>query len=50
MDRKKWIAGAGAAALGMTAMLLKPKKKRRVRKAMRAFGAALDSVCDAMGW
>ena len=50
MGKRKWIAGAGAAALGLTAVLLKPKKTRRVKKALRAFGTALDSVCDAMGW
>ena len=50
MDRKTVTLGVmGAAAVGAAAMLMKPKKDRRVKKALRSVGAAVETISRMIG-
>ncbi len=46
--------GMGLAACGLGAMLLRPRKSRKMKsamgKALRTMSEVADSVSDAMGW
>ena len=46
--------GMGVAACGLGAMLLRPRKSRRVKsavgKTLRTMSELADSISDAMGW
>jgi gas vesicle protein len=56
MDKKNLTMGIGmgALAMGLGAMLLRPRKNRKVKsavgKALRTMSEVADSVSDAMGW
>ncbi len=42
--------GLGAAAVLGAAMLLRPTKNRRMKKAMKRMGKVVNTVSDLMGW
>ena len=50
MDRKTIAMGVmGMAAVGAAAMLLTPRKDRRMKKALKTVGKAVDSISDMIG-
>ena len=50
MNRKNITMGmAGLAAVGAAAMLMMPKKSRRVKKALKSVGAAVDTISHMIG-
>ena len=50
IDRKTVTAGlVGMAAVGAAAMLRMPKQERRVKKALKTVGAAVDSISRMIG-
>ena len=50
MDRKTVTLGVmGAAALGTAAMLMMPKKNRRMKKALKSVGAAVETISRMIG-
>ncbi len=40
---------AGAAVIGAAALLMAPKKSRRVKKALRTVGNAIDTISGMIG-
>ena len=50
MNRNTMALGLGAAAVTAAAMLLRPTKNRRMKKAMKHMGRAVRTVSDLMGW
>ena len=50
MNKNSMAMGLGAAAVVTAAMLLRPTKNRRMKKAMRHMGRAVRTVSDLMGW
>ncbi len=52
MERNPFVVGIGmgmAAAAGI-AMLIRPRKNRQMRKAVKTVGQALGAVPGIMGW
>jgi hypothetical protein len=50
MDRKTVTMGLmGMAAVGAAAALMMPKQERRVKKALKTVGAAVDSISRMIG-
>ncbi len=50
MERKNVTMGViGAAALGTAAMLMMPKKNRRMKKALKSVGAAVETISRMIG-
>ncbi len=50
MDKKMIAMGMmGAAAVGGAVMLLKPKKNRRVKKALKTVGDAVNTISGMLG-
>ena len=56
MDKKKLYMGMGmgAAVCGLSAMVFRPRKSKKMKsavgKALRTMSEVADSVSDAMGW
>ena len=50
MEKKTITMGVmGVAAVGAAAMLLMPKKDRRMKKALKTVGKAVDTISDMIG-
>ena len=50
MEKKTIAMGVmGMAAVGAAAMLMMPKQERRVKKALKTVGAAVDSISRMIG-
>ena len=50
MNKKNITIGmVGMAAVGAAAMLMKPKKNRRVKKALKSVGDAVNTISNMIG-
>ena len=50
MDRKVYTGlGMGLAAIAGAGMLMKPRKNRRMKKALKNVSMAVDSISELMG-
>ena len=50
MDRKVYTGlGMGLAAIAGAGMLMKPRKNRRMKKALKSVGAAVNTISNMIG-
>ena len=50
MNKKNLVMGvAGMAAVGAAAMLMAPKKNRRMKKALKSVGSAVNTISGMIG-
>lgn len=50
MNKNTMLWGMGALAAASAVMLLRPRRDKKMRKAMKNLGKVVNTVSDVMGW